>query len=262
MNKVLISAGYKRCKTDSCIYVRRSSKSLVIVAVYVDDLLICYNESSWKDKLKSTLTKNFNMKDLGDAKTMLNMRIDYDRKSGILRLDQPKYTESILKRFNMGNCDPVKTPSDASHKLTREMSPSSPNEKEKMQSIPYQEAVGSVLYLVQCTRPDIAFSVANVSQFNQNPGPAHWKGVKRIMRYLKGTLDYKLTFSRGSAYKDLCCYSDPDWGTSFCDRRSCTGYVFLWQGGAISWKSKAQPTVALSTTESEYMAMSAASQQC
>lgn len=261
LNEILITAGFLRCKTDSCIYVRRNGASIVIVAVYVDDLLILYNNSSWKDQLKSVLTSNFNMKDLGNASNVLGIRIEYDKRRGTINLDQQKYAELVLRRFNMFDCDPVKLPSDPNQKLTREMSPSSENEIKQMGTIPYQEAVGSILYLAQCTRPDISFAITNVSQFNKNPGLAHWRAVKRILRYIKGTLNCKLTFARDSKYEDLCAHTDADWASSFCDRKSCSGYIFLWQGGAISWLCKKQPTVALSTVEAEYMSLSAACQE-
>ncbi|XP_036340619.1 secreted RxLR effector protein 161-like [Rhagoletis pomonella] len=128
-------------------------------------------------------------------------------------------------------------------------------------NVPYQEAVGCVLYLAQCTRPDISFSVASVSQFNQQHGQAHWTAVKRILRYLKGTLHYKLTYALDTKFDELCGYTDADWASSFVDIKSCTGYAFLWQGAAISWATKKQPTVALSTAESEYMSLSAATQE-
>lgn len=261
LNKVLLAAGFKRCKSDPCIYIRRLGDSVVIVAVYVDDLLIFYNNTEWKDELKSILKQHFKMTDLGLANNVLGMRIDYDRQKKVICLDQRKYTEAILRKFRMFDCDPVKLPMDPNQKLTKEMSPKTDCEYEQMQSIPYQEAVGSILYLAQCTRPDIAFSIAIVSQFNINPGNAHWKAVKRIFRYLKGTLDSKLVFAKDSKYDDLCCYSDSDWGSNFCDFKSCTGYVFVWQGAAISWQSRKQATVALSTAEAEYMALTNACQE-
>lgn len=261
LNGVLVRAGFTRCKKDACIYVRREGKSIAIVAVYVDDLLIFYNNSEWRDQLKSTLKRSFSMKDLGSASTVLNIQIEYDRKNGILQLNQRKYTEQVLKRFNMFECDAVKLPSDPNQRLTMEMAPSTDEQREQMENVPYQEAVGSILYLAQCTRPDVSFSVTNVSQFNQNHGQAHWKAVKRILRYLKGTLNCKLTYSRDSKFEHLTGYSDADWGSSFCNFASCSGYVFLWHGGAISWASKKQPTVATSTAESEYLALTAASKE-
>lgn len=138
--------------------------------------------------------------------------------------------------------------------------PSNDEEFNKMKSFPYQEAVGSILYLAQCTRPDVSFSIAVVSQFNQNPGFVHWKAVKRILRYLKGTLNTKLVFTKDRNETNLHGHCDSDWASSFVDRKSCTGYVFQWNLGAISWCSKKQSTVALSTAEAEYVALSAASQ--
>lgn len=261
LNEVLVKAGYLRCKSDACIYVRRFNNSMVIVAVYVDDLLIFSNDNAWKDQLKSTLSKNFKMKDLGNASNVLGIRINYDHRNGVIKLDQRGYTEAVLHRFNMFFCDPVKLPKDPNQRLTNEMSPTNAEEFRKMENVPYQEAVGSILYLQQCTRPDISFGIAVVSQFNQQPGTAHWAAVKRILRYLKGTLNSKLIFARNSKYDELCCYSDSDWGSSFCDYKSCSGYVTLWQSGAVSWKSKKQSIVALSTAEAEYIALSAACQE-
>lgn len=261
LNDVLQRAGFVRCKSDACIYVRRANKSMVVVAVYVDDLLIFHNDTAWKDQLKSTLTKNFKMKDLGNASNILGIRIDYDQRNGVIKLDQRKYTEAILRRFKMFDCDPVKLPKDPSQRLTNEMSPKSDDEIQRMKNVPYQEAVGSVLYLQQCTRPDISFGIAIVSQFNQNPGVAHWTAVNRVLRYLRGTLDAKLVFAKDSKYDELCCYSDSDWASSFCDYKSCSGFVTLWQGAAISWRSKKQTVVALSTAEAEYTALAIACQE-
>lgn len=129
-----------------------------------------------------------------------------------------------------------------------------------MENVPYQEAVGSLLFAAQVSRPDISYAVSCVSRFNQNPGTAHWAAVKRIFRYLKGTLDKVLTFD-GKKSPDIVGYSDSDWASDVDDRRSTTGYIFVKCNGAISWCTKKQPTVALSTTEAEYMAMSAATQE-
>lgn len=129
-----------------------------------------------------------------------------------------------------------------------------------MKDVPYREAVGSILYLAQCTRPDISFAVGNVSQFNKNPGKAHWNAVKRIFRYLKGTIDYKLSFSQENS-DGLCEFCDSDWGSNVNDRKSFTGYVFMFHGGPISWSCKKQATVALLTAEAEYMTLSAACQE-
>ena len=125
-----------------------------------------------------------------------------------------------------------------------------------MKNVPYQSAVGSLMYAMVATRPDIAFAVGNVSQFMANPGKAHWGAVKHIFRYLRGTTNDGLEFSgsNGGQLSKLVGYSDADWAGNLDDRRSTTGYTFILGGASISWSSKRQPTVALSTTEAEYMA--------
>jgi hypothetical protein len=125
---------------------------------------------------------------------------------------------------------------------------------------PYQQAVGSILYLTQCTRPDIAYAVNNVSRYNNCFGKSHWIAVKRIMRYLKGTAHMKLAFRKQHGHR-IYGYTDADWAADMDERKSCTGYVFIRSGCAITWNSRRQQTVALSTTEAEYMALSAASQE-
>lgn len=123
--------------------------------------------------------------------------------------------------------------------------------------VPYQEAIGSLLYLANATRPDISFAVNNLSRFNKNHSEAHWRAVKRIFRYLRGTSNLKLSFNANSEM-NMTIYSDADWGSDNDSRRSCSGYVVIMAGAAISWQSKRQPIVALSSTEAEYIALSAA----
>lgn len=196
LNGVMIDSGYRRLKTDACIYIRRERSSMVIVAVYVDDLLIFSNHNAWKNQLKANLTKNFSMKDLGLAGSCIGMQITRDRKAGTISLDQQKYTEAIIEKFCMNDCNSIDSPVGPNTKLTKEMSANTNDELADMKDVPYQEAVGNILYLAQCTRPDITFAISNVSKFNNQPGRSHWNAVKRIFRYLKKTSDYKLTFGR------------------------------------------------------------------
>lgn len=199
------------------------------------------------------------MKDLGPAKFVLGMRIIHDQEKRTLSIDQSHYIKKVLERFGMSECKPAKTPMDVSAKLTNEMSPSNEESRNEMKNIPYQSAVGSILFVAQITRPDIQYAVGAVSRFNNNPGIGHWTAVKRILRYLKGTTDLKLNYTKDKNY--LTGYSDSDWASDPTDRRSTTGYIFKLSGGAISWSSKKQQTIALSTAEAEYMAMSATTQE-
>ncbi|XP_062542536.1 uncharacterized protein LOC134210512 [Armigeres subalbatus] len=160
----------------------------------------------------------------------------------------------------MDGCDPVATPADHNQKLTKQMSPGSEEERKQMQNVPFRELVGGLQFLAQGTRPDISFAVNAVSQFCSDPGKPHWTAAKRILRYLKGTKDMKIIYSK-QADERFAGFSDADWGNDVETRRSITGYVFMKSGGPISWNCRRQSTVALSTTEAEYMAISAAAQE-
>lgn len=254
LDDTLKKFGLRKSKMDPCIYFNNDSS--LIVAIYVDDLLIFWKDRSVLDHMKKALNTSFKMKDMGEAKVCLNININ--QTDGKIELDQSSYIKKVLQRFNMENCNPISTPSDSNQKLSINMNDGD-DEKEKINSIPYQEAVGSLLYLAQCMRPDISFAVNDVSRFNSNYRLAHWKAVKRIMRYLKGTNDYKLKYE--NCDDELHGYCDSDWASDIDKRRSCTGFLFKMSGGAITWSSKRQPTIALSTTEAEYMAMTSAIQE-
>ena len=210
--------------------------------------------------MKEQLCSKFKMKNLDEAKECLGFEIKRDFSKGKIWVSQSKYINEILKKFNMADCNPVTTPLDVNQKLSKEMSPQTPEEISEMQNIPYQQAVGSLLYAAHGTRPDIAFAVSVVARFNNNPGRPHWNAVKRIFRYLKGTCEFGVEFSKDPK-SDIVGYCDSDWASDIDERRSVTGYTFVYQGGPITWATKKQLTVALSTAEAEYMALSAATQE-
>lgn len=250
--------GFKRSSYDPCVYFMSDRDRIIVVAIYVDDLLVFSNEPGWVHNVKRELFSKFHMKDLGEAKQILGMRIT--RQDGAIMLDQQRYIEELLRRFKMDNCNPVSTPAEVNHRLTKGMSPTSEEEKRKMSNVPYRELIGGLQYLVQCTRPDISYAVNAVSSFSNNPGETHWLAAKRILRYLSGTRTYKLVF-RKQMEPLFEGFSDADWGNDPDSRRSVTGYLFQLGGGSVSWSCRRQPTVALSTTEAEYMALSSASQE-
>lgn len=232
---------------------------MILIAIYVDDLMIFTNSGEMQSTLKTVLMTQFKMKDLGIAKHCIGLHLMRNEKTGAYSINQSTYIKNMLERFGMWSCNPVSTPVDINVKLTKQMCPTDAKDIQDMSQIPYQEAVGCLLYLSQGTRPDIAFAVNNVSRFNANHGKQHWMAVKRIFRYLRGTVNKKLYYAKSS--HGLIGYSDADWAGEIENRRSCTGYVFTRGNGAISWNSKLQQTVALSTTEAEYMALSAATQE-
>lgn len=260
LNAALIQFGMVRSKADPCIYYKRTHEKIIIVAVYVDDILLLPNDEKLKFEIKAKLSSSFQMKDLGRCTSILGMNITRNRNEGTIAIDQANYIAEALERFGMQDCHAVSSPMDANVELSKEMSPSTEAAQEAMKSIPYQEAVGSLMYAAQVSRPDICFALSVISRFNHNPGSAHWQTVKRILRYLKGTIDSKLVFSRNND-TNLIGYCDADFASDIDDRKSTTGYVFVLNGGAISWNSRKQPTVALSTAEAEYMSLTAAARE-
>jgi hypothetical protein len=194
------------------------------------------------------------MNDLGEAKFCIGFKIEPNKRTGEISLNQSLYIKKILARFNMTECNPVYTPCETDLQLNK-----AKNKEEILNDVPYHELIGCLLYLSQGTRPDIAFIVNQLSRFNNEPTAQHWAVAKRVLRYLKGTINSKLTFKKNNA--NIVGYCDADWATDKEDRRSCSGYIFIFQGAAVSWCSKRQPTVALSSTEAEYMSLSTAIQQ-
>lgn len=258
LHKVLIQYGLKRSVSDQCIYMKLDKEgSKMYVAIYVDDILIFHNDKESEEKLKKTLSKNFKMKQLGQASSILGMRII--RGDRYISIDQGRYIEDMLKRFRMEDSNPTLTPIEVGLNYSVEQCAATKEEKEEMSKIPYREAIGTLLFLAMTTRPDISFAVNVLSRFCENPGETHWKGIKRIFRYIKGTKDKQLIF-RGTE-ESLTGYSDADWASDVDKRRSTTGYIFTLNGTAISWACKRQATVALSTTEAEYMAAVATIQE-
>jgi hypothetical protein len=144
-------------------------------------------------KTKDELKTHFKLRDLGPTSWLLGMEIKHDRSTCTMTLHQHQYILDILKRFNMEDCKPVSTPMDPNVRLSSAMSPQSPADTKFMQSVPYVQAVGALMYLAIATWPDIAYAVGVLARFNKDPGLMHWKAVKHLFRYLKGALDYKLT---------------------------------------------------------------------
>jgi hypothetical protein len=259
LDQYLKSQGFIALISDPSLYKRCNEDKLVIIAVYVDDLLILSNNTTTLQEVKKSLADTFEMSDEGDidGKTHLGIRVRRDRANRSLTLDQETYTKSILKRFNMEDCNSVVTPLNPGVKLTKrsedaEQLPVDPNY--------YQQIVGSLMYLMLGTRPDIAAAVGIVSQFTSDPTREHLKATKHILRYLKGSMDLSLCYD-GNNEPNLQGYSDADWGNDPNSRRSISGYIYMLNAGAISWSSKRQPTVALSSTEAEYMALTHATKE-
>ena len=260
LDEELKKYGLQQSQLDPCIYFTYQDGNVLIVTVYVDDLLIFSNNKQIKSHFRNYLLSTFKMKDLGEVQNCLGFKITRDRKNGKLYLSQKQYIIDILEKYNMKNSKPISTPMDPNVKYDQSMCPQTEGERMEMARIPYREAIGSLLYVAQISRPDIYYAVHVLSQYNSNPGKEHWKGIKRIFRYLNGTIDLKLVYCQDPS-GNVIGYSDADWAGCINTRRSTSGYIFMFQGAPISWSSKKQQSVALSSCEAEYVALSNATQE-
>jgi hypothetical protein len=202
------------------------------------------------------------MKDMGPAKRILGMEIHRNRQDGKLWLTQSKYTKKVLARFNMASAKSVSTPLASHFKLSAASCPIDAVERGYMSKIPYDSAVGSLMYLMVCTRPDIAHAVGLVSRYMANPGKIHWEAVKWILRYLQGTSDVGLLFdAHGENARSLVGYVDSDYGGDLDERKSTSGYTYTFAGGCVSWRSTKQKCISQSSTEAEYVAAAEAAKE-
>lgn len=247
--------GFERIQCDNSIWVYRKGQTRIIVPAYVDDLTIATKQTSDVQWVISELRKCFKLRDLGPTEFLLGVHVVRNRSKRLLTMSQRQAVIDILAKFDMADCKPVTTPIDPNTKLTQADRPHTEEDAVYMRSIPYAEAVGSLMYLAIATRPDIAYAVGVLSRFSANPGVAHWKAVKHLFRYLQGTKDFKLTYAPDSDAPALfTTYCDADHAGNPDNGRSTSGFVVKMGTGAISWASRLQTLVALSTTEAAVMA--------
>nr|GEX16503.1 hypothetical protein [Tanacetum cinerariifolium] len=204
--------------------------------------------------VKTYLGKCFAMKDLGEAAYILRIKINQERSKQLIGLCQSAYIEKILKRYCIKNSKRGSIPMQEKLKLSKSQGASTPAELKRMQNVPYVSVVGSIMYVVRCTHPDVAFAQNITSRFQQNPGDIQWTTVKNILKYLKNTKDMFLVY-RGDQKRELrvSFYTDAGYLTDADDLKSQTGYVFVFNGGAVDWKSAKQNIFATSSAEAEYI---------
>jgi len=252
--------GFLPNDVDAALYTQWTNGHLIIICVYVDDLLLASNNRPALNELKRRLAAGFKMKDLGSLNYYLGVEVIRDRAAGTTTLTQRAYALEVLKRFNMESCRGVGAPAEQGVTLTKEMCPKTEMESEYMNSVPYASCVGALMYLSTCTRPDISWALSKAAAFTANPGPAHWDALKYILRYLKQSFNWSLTYKAGPGALTLQVYTDADHNTCPETSRSTSGRVLLLAGAAIEWSSKKQSIATLSTLESEYVALSSACQ--
>ena len=251
-NDFLINFGLKRCISDPCVYYREQpGGEFTIVIIYVDDGLICSNVSSTITGILEYLSTHFCVRSL-PANRFVGLDITRDRANRKMYINQPDFVKKILRPCNMSESNPISIPCDPNSRLT---STSSHNNNPNFVSEPYREAVGSLMYLMAMSRLDICLAVNQVAQFVQKPEALHWEAVKRIFAYLVKTPHHGLCYGKDGETQ-LNGYTDADFAGDLTTRKSTTGFVFMFNGGPVSWASRRQRSIALSTTDAEFFAVS------
>jgi hypothetical protein len=255
LEEVLSQLGFSCICADVSIFIWANNNVCVICPVFVDNITFAL-------KSKAAIAEHFKLRNLGPTTFQLGVKITRKRLQRTLHLLQHCYTQDLLKRYGFVNSSPVLTPMDPSVSLTSVDALLTPEDEAFMRTVPYVSTVGALMYLAIATHPDIAFAVGVLCCFMARPGPEHWKAVKHLFRYLRGTIDYCLTYAPdASAPKPFYVYLDADHGGNCNNGRSTSAYVVKIGSGAVSWMLRLQPIVALSTTEAEFIAAASAGQE-
>lgn len=249
----LRGVGFQQSALDPCLFMRFAGKELIgIIVLYVDDITIACRNKAMLNELRASLISRFDMNVLGEPERYLGMNVKRDA-TGIT-LCQEEYIDKMLIDFGLQEARPQATPS---HQRPECRAP----DDEAISPAFMREAVGRLLYLARGTRPDIACIVGQLARFQTDPGVAHLCAIKRVLRYLKGTKQYGLFFPAGQRDFQLRGYADSDHAGDTEDRKSTGGSIFFLGGAPITWRSKKQAVVALSSTESEYVSLGKAAQE-
>jgi hypothetical protein len=250
----LLDLGFIQLTTDTCIFYNE----FIIVAIYVDDIVIMGKDKVMILDFKKEISNKFKTKDLGDLRYILGITIE--RNQDRILINQKNYIEKLIDRFkNLKDSKELDIPLQPNHKLTSDLNDETEELRNLIDPTIYRQAIGSLIYLMTCTRPDISYSVSTLSRFMQEPRELHWRFLKRLLRYVKTTSEYSLVYSRSTPTETkIIGYTDSDYAGSVEDRKSTSGYAFKYGNCLISWNSSKQKTVSLSSTEAEYIGLTTA----
>jgi hypothetical protein len=261
LNDVFVHDLKFHCVTsEHCLYVRRSETGFAIASIHVDDTFAIGTSVAELDRLEDDLKKHFEIT-VADGTFILGIHVQRDRDKRTIHLSQTALIDKIVKRFSDGKCHAVSTPMEHGAQVSSADSPISKEDEDEMRGVPYGELIGSLQYLAQGTRPDIAYATSRLATVLNRPGKKHWTMALRVVRYLNTTRTYGLTLGGCDGVVNLCGMTDSDYANCPVTRRSVSGYAFSLGTGAVSWKSKKQDIVTTSSTEAEYVAMSAATKE-
>ena len=231
----------------------------MVVAVATNDMIITSKQIADVQRFKSDLCHHWEISDMGEIHWYLGFEVKCNRNMQSISINQQVYIESVLERFNLTGANLATLPMDPGVQLTKVKGQPTSDEVERMSKIPYAEAISSVLWPAMILRPDIAYGVGVLEQFIQNPAEEHWEVLKRLITYLGGTKALWLTFG-GVSGAEIEGYCNADWASQ-TQQHSISGYSFLMGRGLISWSSKKQSVIALSSTEAKYVALTHAAKE-
>ena len=247
--------GFEPSTADKCVYTGYVKDVKVLLVIYVDDGLIFSSQMQAIDTVLDELKSCFEIKITENANYFVGIEIKRDYEQGKMYLKQSSYIKNVIRRFEMENANMITTPEDQHTNLAL-----TKDSNEVGEQVPYRQAVGSLMFLATVTRPDISHAVGVASRYLNNPKTVHWNAVKRIIKYLIGTQDYGIEFDKNKD-RNLCGFTDSDYASDTETRWSTSVYVFKLCNGPITWASRRQPTVTLSTTEAKYVAASQATKE-
>ena len=251
----LLKMGFTRTFADPGVYIHFHDQDLIILVIYVDDALFIGSNRSYLRFKKQEFMKKWESRDLGEAKEYLGMRITRDRIKKTLKLDQISYADKVIKRFKLNDAKIARTPLPSGYNPLPNTTQSTPHLRSR-----YQSVIGSLLYIMLGTRPDIAQAVIKMSQFSSNPLEEHLQKALYIVRYLAGTKNLCIKYN-GASKAGFVAYSDTDWAGDHETRRSTSGYAIFLGNGIVSWLLRRQCKITLSSTEAEYVGMTEVAKQ-
>lgn len=238
----LRSLGFELSQADGSLFIAHKYQFVVYLILFVDDGLILRKSKKLNQSILKEINRNFKIK-ISEPGTYVGMNMVSSETRDKIFIHQGPYAEMLLEKFGMLNCKPATTPPEGGI----------PDEESENVVVPYRELVGSLMFLATVSRPDFAFAVSFLSRFLTRYKKCRWEAAKRVLRYVKGTINYGLLYRRTNDF-NFVCYSDSDYAGDVERRRSTSGCVFLLTGAPVLWYSRRQDVVALSTTEAEYIA--------
>lgn len=254
IRRVLTQEKFTQSKNDVCLYSKKVHGEWVFLLIYVDDIAIVTKSDAAMKNVKAMLSSKFKVQDLGEVKQYLSIEVTRDS-NGIYSLNQSKYIKKIVSDFGLSDAKASSIPIQVGYGKSKRDN----NDDLLLSNVQYQKLLGCLLYVSVNTRPDIAASISILAQKISKPTQADWNELKRVAKYLKGTADLKLTLAqRNFSGEILIGYSDANWADNKNDRKSQSGHCFIVNGATVCWSSRKQPLVALSTCESEFIALSEA----